>query len=437
MALSNIEKHYNKHPEDLRLQRRHGIVEFETTMYHLRRLLRPGMLLLDIGAGTGRYASALMAEGYKVKAVELVRRNIEVFRQRDPEADVVQGDARDLSFIPSASADATLLLGPLYHLIGEEEKLKALREARRVTKPGGLIFVAYLMNEYSILSYCFDEERIGDFLARGIVDHDFHIQTQEGELYDYVRLEDIDRLDRQAGLQRVTIFSPDGPADYMRTRLNRMSDETFAHFLAYQKVVSERPDLIGAGSHVVDVVRAGAPWRPPRSVGNNKNHTYNKITKMMMQQEPILNEHNKEEFPPAHTAEHLLNQLMIRLFGTQRSNNAHVERKKSKITYKLDHKPTRKEEKEIETEMNRLIALDMPVSYEFTDRDHLPEGVDADRLPANASEAIRLVRIGDYDVCPCIGKHVRSTAQIGRFELLGTNWNEEKREFRVRFKIVQ
>ena len=100
-----------------------------------------------------------------------------------------------------------------------------------------------------------------------------------------------------------------------------------------------------------------------------------------MQQEPILNEHNKEEFPPAHTAEHLLNQLMIRLFGTQRSNNAHVERKKSKITYKLDHKPTRKEEKEIETEMNRLIALDMPVSYEFTDRDHLPEGVDADRLP--------------------------------------------------------
>ena len=93
-----------------------------------------------------------------------------------------------------------------------------------------------------------------------------------------------------------------------------------------------------------------------------------------MQQEPILNEHNKEEFPPAHTAEHLLNQLMIRLFGTQRSNNAHVERKKSKITYKLDHKPTRKEEKEIETEMNRLIALDMPVSYEFTDRDHLPEG---------------------------------------------------------------
>ena len=91
-------------------------------------------------------------------------------------------------------SDVTLLLGPLYHLIGDDEKLKALNEAKRVTKSGGLIFVAYLMNEYSILSYCFDEERIGDFLARGVVDQNFHIQTQEGELYDYVRIEDIDRL---------------------------------------------------------------------------------------------------------------------------------------------------------------------------------------------------------------------------------------------------
>ena len=256
MALSNIEKHYNKHPEDLRLLRRHGIVEFETTMYHLRRFLKPGYRLLDIGAGTGHYTSALMAEGYEVKAVELVRRNIDVFLKREPTADVVQGDARHMPFVPTASADVTLLLGPLYHLIGDDEKLKALKEAKRVTKPGGLIFVAYLMNEYSILSYCFDEDRIGGLLDRGVVDQNFHIQAQADELYDYVRLEDINRLDENAGLERVMIFSPDGASDYMRTRLNRMSDETFAHFIAYQKSISERADLIGAGSHVVDVVRA-------------------------------------------------------------------------------------------------------------------------------------------------------------------------------------
>lgn len=255
MALSNIEKHYNKHPEDLRLLRRHGMVEFATTMHHLHRFLQPGQTVLDIGAGTGRYASALMAEGYRVKAVELVRRNIEVFRQREPAADVVQGDARSMPFIADASADVTLLLGPLYHLFGDEEKCKALSEARRVTKPGGLIFVAYLMNEYSILSYCFDEERMAGLLEQGFVDRDFHIRAREDELYDYVRLEDIDRLNARTGLERVTIFSPDGAADYMRTRLNRMSEETFNLFIDYQKRISERPDLIGAGSHVVDVLR--------------------------------------------------------------------------------------------------------------------------------------------------------------------------------------
>ncbi len=151
----------------------------------------------------------------------------------------------------------------------------------------------------------------------------------------------------------------------------------------------------------------------------------------------ILNAHNKEEFPPAHTAEHLLNQTMARMFGCERSRNAHIERKKSKMTFTVDHKPTRKEEQEIEREMNRLIAEDLPVSYEFADRDHLPEGVSTDRLPDDVSETLRLVRIGDYDICPCIGKHVRSTGQIGRFEMLGTNWDEMTHSFRIRFKIVQ
>ncbi len=155
-----------------------------------------------------------------------------------------------------------------------------------------------------------------------------------------------------------------------------------------------------------------------------------------MDEEYLLNDHNKEEFPPAHTAEHLLNQVMIRLFGCERSYNAHIERKKSKMSFHLDHKPSRQEEKEIVNEMQRLIAEDLPVNYEYVSRDEVPESVKLDRLPSDASATLRLVRIGDYDVCPCIGKHVRSTGQIGRFELLGTNWDEHERSFRVRFKIL-
>ena len=132
-------------------------------------------------------------------------------------------------------------------------------------------------------------------------------------------------------------------------------------------------------------------------------------------------EEREVSFPPAHTAEHLLNQLMIRMFGCERSHDAHVERKKSKITYRLDSKPDRKVEREIERQMNELIEQDLPVTYEMVDRWNLP-----DDIPL----------IGDYDVCACIGKHVRSTGQIGRFELLGTNWDEKERTFRIRFKVI-
>jgi len=179
-----------------------------------------------------------------------------------------------------------------------------------------------------------------------------------------------------------------------------------------------------------------------RSSGNNNPPSFNisHFSFLIMASKYNDNNNIMEErevsFPPAHTAEHLLNQTMIRLFGCERSYNAHVERKKSKMSFHLSRKPTRQEEKEIERRMNELIEADLPVTFEYVRRDSLPEGIDAGRLPDDAGDDIRLVRIGDYDVCPCIGKHVRSTGQIGRFEMLGTNWDEMERSFRVRFKII-
>lgn len=152
-----------------------------------------------------------------------------------------------------------------------------------------------------------------------------------------------------------------------------------------------------------------------------------------MEQEPILNEHNKQEHEPAHTAEHLLNQTMIRMLGCERSRNAHIERKKSKINYNLDSCPTPEQVTEIERRMNELIAEDLPVTFEFVTRDNIPQGVVLDKLPEDASETLRIVRIGDYDICACIGSHVKSTKEIGTFKITSTSYNDGS--FRIVYKV--
>ena len=152
-------------------------------------------------------------------------------------------------------------------------------------------------------------------------------------------------------------------------------------------------------------------------------------------QEPILNEHNKQEHEPAHTAEHLLNQTMVRMFGCERSRNAHIERKKSKINYNLDTCPTPEQITEIERTINEVIEQDLPVTFEFVTRDNIPEGVVLDKLPQDASETLRIVRIGDYDICACIGSHVKSTKEIGTFKITSTSYNEGS--FRIVYKVNQ
>ena len=134
-----------------------------------------------------------------------------------------------------------------------------------------------------------------------------------------------------------------------------------------------------------------------------------------------------------HTAEHLLNQTMIRLFGCKRSKNAHIEKKKSKCDYLLSNEPTAEQIAEIETKVNDVIQQHLPVCIEFVKRDQVPAGVDLSKLPGDASETLRIVRIGDYDTCACIGQHVHNTAEIGRFKIISTDF--ENHILRIRFKL--
>ena len=153
-----------------------------------------------------------------------------------------------------------------------------------------------------------------------------------------------------------------------------------------------------------------------------------------METAPQLNAHNKQEYPPAHTAEHILNQAMVRMFGCSRSRVNHIEKKKSKCDYNLATCPTEEQIRQIETEVNRIINADMAVTSRYVTRDKIPESIDLSKLPEDASETLRLVYIGDYDVCPCLGAHVERTSEIGHFRISSTNYNDGN--FRIVFRVA-
>ena len=155
-----------------------------------------------------------------------------------------------------------------------------------------------------------------------------------------------------------------------------------------------------------------------------------------MEQEMQLNDHNKQEYPPMHTTEHIINQTMIRLFHCGRSISAHIERKKSKLDYRLEACPTEEEVKELEEQVNAVIAKHLPVTTEFITRTEAQGRFDMERLPEDASETVRIVKVGDYDECLCIGTHVADTSEIGTFKIISHDWDEENKRWRMRFKIV-
>ena len=153
-----------------------------------------------------------------------------------------------------------------------------------------------------------------------------------------------------------------------------------------------------------------------------------------MEQQPHLNDHNKQEYPPMHTTEHIINQTMIRLFGCGRSISAHIERKKSKLDYRLAACPTEEEIKKLEEAVNEIIARQLPITTEFITQEEAQGRFDLERLPDGASETVRVVKVGDYDECLCIGQHVENTSEIGTFKIISHDYKDGI--FRMRFKLI-
>lgn len=252
-----LEKHYNKFCEDKRLTRKYAQVEFLTSMKYIHEYLKDNKnaKILDVGAGTGRYSVQLANEGYDVTAVELVKHNLGILKAKGSSVKAYQGTALDLSRFEENTFDITLVFGPMYHLYTFEDKVKALQEAKRVTKVNGVILVAYIMNEYSVITYGFKENNIRKSIENGKLTEDFHVISKPEDLYDYVRIEDINKINEEANLQRIKIIAADGQANYMRSVINAMDQETFDLFLKYHFSTCERPDLLGASAHTLDILR--------------------------------------------------------------------------------------------------------------------------------------------------------------------------------------
>ncbi len=153
-----------------------------------------------------------------------------------------------------------------------------------------------------------------------------------------------------------------------------------------------------------------------------------------MNDTPQLNEHNKEEYPPMHTTEHIVNQTMVRLFGCGRAVSAHIERKKSKLDFELPQPPSDYEIRQVEEAVNRVIQEHLPVTTQYITQDEARTRFDLDRLPQNASDTVRVVKIGDYDECLCIGRHVENTSEIGTFKIISHDYKDGI--LRMRFKLL-
>jgi len=142
----------------------------------------------------------------------------------------------------------------------------------------------------------------------------------------------------------------------------------------------------------------------------------------------------KQYDPRMHTAEHILNQTMVRMFGCGRSFNSHIERKKSKCDYRIDHVLSELEVKAIENKVNQIIDLKVDVTESFATKIEASKFLDLNKLPADAPDQIRVIRVGDYDACACIGPHVSNTSEIGKFSIISSDFNEGI--VRLRFRLI-
>lgn len=258
-TLKALTEFYSNYDEEGRLLSKHGQVEYLTTMRYIKKYLRPGMKILEIGAATGRYSHTLARQGYRVEAVELIQHNIDIFNSlTQPGEDVTirQGNAKNLSCFANDTFDMTLLLGPMYHLFTAEEQLQALSEAIRVTKKGGIIMAAYCGNDATMVQFCFGRGMIREQRYQELIDFEtFKASSDPAELFQLYRIEDINALMTNFNTERLHFIGTDMATNYMRSVIDEMEDDLFEMYLQYHFTICQREDMVGTSHHFLDIFR--------------------------------------------------------------------------------------------------------------------------------------------------------------------------------------
>jgi ubiquinone/menaquinone biosynthesis C-methylase UbiE len=249
--------YYNKFNEDKRLNTKHGNIEYQTGLFYLLKYLKKikDPKIIDIGAGTGKYSITLDKMGYDVTAVELVKHNLKTMISKDKHLKAYLGNALDLKIFNDNSFDVVILFGPMYHLISLEDKIKALNEAKRIVKQGGYIFISYCMNEYAVITHGFIENKIKEELNDNKLTKDFHILAEPHDLYSFMRIKDINYLNKVTKLKRIKIVAQDGPTEYFKKVINQMNSEELQTYFKYHLSTCEDKYLLGASRHVLDILK--------------------------------------------------------------------------------------------------------------------------------------------------------------------------------------
>ena len=248
--LERINKTYDFFNEDTRLNRsRAARVEFLTTTRYIEQYLTPGAKILDIGAGAGEYSLYFARKGYKVSALELADNNIRAFREKlrpGDKIDLVQGNAVDLGRYADESFDAVLLFGPLYHLHSESDRQKCIAEARRVCKPDGTLFFAFISNDFVILTEIFNRP---DYFVNG--DYDKRTFALGDFPFVFHTVDECRTMLRMGGVRIIKEVASDGASELLEDRINAMDEESYAQYLRYHFYICEKPEMLGMSSHLL------------------------------------------------------------------------------------------------------------------------------------------------------------------------------------------